>query len=91
MSVYSEHCSPPLEGAGLLHGLDLVCIPPSQLEEHSDHDDKFPRPPSTENRDMYPDNDKRYFSFCKMNPGKNILYVLKKLSPRSNNKMNIAV
>ena len=48
MSVYSEHCSPPLEGAGLLHGLDLVCIPPSQLAEHTDHGDKLPKPPSTE-------------------------------------------
>ena len=53
MSVYSEHSEPPLEGAGLLHGLDLVCIPPSQLAEHTDHGNKGPRPPSTENRKMF--------------------------------------
>ena len=48
VSVYSEHFDPPLEGAGLLHGLDLVWVPSPQLAEQSDHGDKLPRPPSTE-------------------------------------------
>ena len=37
--------APPPSGAGLLHSLDLLCLPPPQVAEHEPYEPQLPQPP----------------------------------------------